>query len=161
MTDLESSLCGASSDKVAAPARHASKPMQPAEDLHMRAYSPSEDADAAQPRVMTVTVTESCACKATPTDPMHISQIPVDVPTSSSMGGMAAASSPAWSHGIMVGASSSSAVYNSMMATPTPSGASANRFNAFQGAAAPQVNAARSGVAALGVAAVMGLMIAL
>jgi hypothetical protein len=48
-----------------------------------------------------------------------------------------------------------------MMATPTPSGASANRFNAFQGAAAPQVNAARSGVAALGVAAVMGLMIAL
>lgn len=134
--------------------------MQPAEDLHMRAYSPSEDADASQPRVMTVTVTESCACRTTPTSAMHVSQIPVYVPSSSSMGGMAAASSPAY-NGILVGASSSSAIYGSQMsATPTPSGASANRFHAFQGAA-PQVNAARSGVAALGVAAVMGLMIAL
>ena len=128
----------------------------------MRAYSPSEDVDASQPRVMTVTVTESCACKTTPTDTMHISQIPVYVPaSSSSMGSMAAASSPAYSNGILVGASSSSAIYGSQMsATPTPSGASANRFHAFQGAA-PQVNAARGGVAALGVAAVMGLMIAL
>lgn len=160
MSNLDASLCGASNDKDAAPARHASRPMQPAEDLHLRAYSPSEDSDASQPRVMTVTVTESCACKSTPTSPMHISQIPVYVP-SSSMGGMAAASSPAYSHGILVGGSSSSAIFGSQMsATPTPSGASANRFNAFQGAA-PQVNAAHGGVAALGVAAVMGLMIAL
>lgn len=159
MDDLASSLCGATSDKVAAPARHASRPMEPAEELHMRAYSPSEDAS--QPRVITVTVTESCACKTTPTDAMHISQIPVFVPASSSMGSMAAASSPSYSNGIRVGGSSSSAIYGSQMsATPTPSGASANRFHTFQGAA-PQVNAARGGVAALGVAAVMGLMIAL
>ena len=161
MDDLDASLCSASGNKVAAPARHASRPMQPADDLHMRAYSPSEDVDATQPRVMTVTVTESCACKATPSASMHVSQIPVHVPvSSSSMGSMAAASSPSWSHGVMVGASSTSAIYNSMMATPTPSGASANRFNTFQGAA-PQVSAAHGGVAALGVAAVMGLMIAL
>lgn len=160
MDDLDASLCNASGKKIAAPARHASKPMQPAEDLHMRAYSPSEDVDAASARVMTVTVTESCACKATPSTAMHVSQIPVYVPVSSSMGSMAAASSPSSSYGAMVGASSTSAIYNSMVAKPTPSGASANRFNTFQGAA-PQVNAARGGVAALGVAAVMGLMIAL
>jgi hypothetical protein len=133
--------------------------MQPAEDLYMRAYSPSEDSDAAEPRVMTVTVTESCACKPTPSS-KHISQIPVNVPASSSMGGLAAASSPAYSNSVMVGASSSSVLYGSMSATPTPSGASANRFHTFTGAA-PQVNAAQGGVAALGVAAVMGLMIAL
>jgi hypothetical protein len=134
--------------------------MQPAEGLHMRAYSPSEDSDAAEPRVMTVTVTESCACKPTPTNSKHISQIPVHVPASSSMGGLAAASSPAYSNSVMVGASSSSVLYGSMSATPTPSGASANRFHTFKGAA-PQVNAAQGGVAALGAAAVMGLMIAL
>ncbi|KAJ6115578.1 hypothetical protein N7523_005995 [Penicillium sp. IBT 18751x] len=159
--DLDASLCATSSNKVAAPARHASKPMQPAGDLQMRAYSPSEEVDATRPQVMTVTVTESCACKATPTSSMHVSQIPVYVPVSSSMGGMAAASSPVSSHGVvMVGASSTSAIYNSWMATPTPSGASANHFNTFQGAA-PQVNAAHGGVAAVAVAAVMGLMIAL
>lgn len=77
------------------------------------------------------------------------------------MGAMLAASSPAMSNGVMVGASSSSVLFGSQMsATPTPSGASPNRFNAFQGAA-PAVNAAQGGVAALGVAAVMGLMIAL
>lgn len=178
MTDLEASLCG-NSNKMAAPARHASKPMQPAAPMHMdmdqmmdhgkRAYSPSMDKDmsAAEsviPRVIYVTETHTeCSCKSTPAPhSMHISQIPVDVPASSSMGAMHAASSPAMSNGVMVGASSSSVLFGSQMsaATPTPSGASPNRFNAFQGAA-PVVNAVHGGAAALGVAAVMGLMIAL
>lgn len=173
MNDLDASLCG-SSNKMAAPARHASRPMEPASDMHMgmmdhneRAYSPDMAAPApaapAVPRVVYVTETKTeCSCKSTPAlDPMHhISQIPVDVPASSSMGGMAAASSPASTHGVMVGASSSSVIFGSQMsATPTPSGASANRFNAFQGAA-PKANAV-GGVAALGVAAIMGLMVAL
>lgn len=183
MTDLEASLCG-NSDKMAAnPARHASKPMQPAAPMHMdmdmdktmdhskRAYSPSMDkvmaaAQSAIPQVIYVTETRTeCSCKSTPApDSMHISQIPVDVPasSSSSMGAMLAASSPAMSNGVMVGASSSSVLFGSQMsaATPTPSGASPNRFNAYQGAA-PAVNAVHGGAAALGVAAVMGLMIAL
>lgn len=180
MTDLEASLCG-NSDKMAAPARHASHPMEPAEDMGMamdnmmhhntRAYSPSMHTEShmsepereAMPKVIYVTETKECSCKSTPAPEMHhISQIPVDVPASSSMGAMLAASSPAMSNGVMVGASSSSVLFGSQMsaATPTPSGASPNRFNAFQGAA-PAVNAAQGGVAALGVAAVMGLMIAL
>lgn len=181
MSDLDASLCG-NSDKMAAPARHASKPMQPAENMDMhkmmrhntRAYSPSMDTDSemsgshrqAMPQVIyvTETKTEPCTCKTTPAPDYkhHMSQIPVDVPASSSMGAMLAASSPAMSNGVMVGASSSSVLFGSQMsaATPTPSGASPNRFNAFQGAA-PAVNAAQGGVAALGVAAVMGLMIAL
>lgn len=177
MTDLEASLCGKSNNE-AAPARHASKPMQPAAPMHMdmgkmmdhgkRAYSPSMDkdmapAESAIPHVIYVTETRTdCSCKSTPApDSMHISQIPVDVPASSSMGAMLAASSPAMSNGVMVGASSSSVLFGSQMsATPTPSGASPNRFDAFQGAA-PAVNAVHGGAAALGVAAVMGLMIAL
>jgi hypothetical protein len=56
--------------------------------------------------------------------------------------------------------SSSSMFYGSHSATPTPSGASANRFSVFQGAA-PAGSAVHGGVAALGVAAVMALMVAL
>lgn len=185
MNDLDASLCG-STDKMPAPARHASRPMEPAEDIHMdmnknkmmhhndRAYSPSMHTEnempaaaadrQAMPSVIYVTETRTeCSCKSTSgPNSMHISQIPVNVPASSSMGAMFAASSPAMSNGIMVGASSSSVVFGSQMsaATPTPSGASANRFNAFQGAA-PSVNAAQCGAVALGAAAVMGLMIAL
>lgn len=155
--------------------------MEPAENVKMdttmehskRAYSPSMDnsqseaapAQSAVPHVVYVTETRTeCSCKSTPAlDSTHVSQIPVHVPTSSSsMGAMLPASSPAMSNGVVVGASSSSALFGSQMsaATPTPSGASANHFNTFQGAA-PAVNAARGGAAALGVAAIMGLMIAL
>ena len=128
-----------------------------------RAYRPSSD-DYAAPRVVYVTETRTeCNCKRTPLaqDPMHISQIPVDVPMSSSMSAMVAASSPASSDGVRM-AASSSVIFGSQMsaATPTPSGASANRFHTFQGAA-PKTNAIQGGIAALGVAAVMGLMIAL
>lgn len=194
MSDLEDSLCG-NSDKTA-PARHASKPMEPAKNIDMdmdmdrmmyhntRAYSPSMHTESdmpappperedvpvpsgreAMPKVIYVTETRTeCSCKSTaaPDRMHHISQIPVNVPTSSSMGAMLAASSPAMSNGVMVGASSSSVLFGSQMsaATPTPSGASPNRFHTFKGAA-PAVNAAQGGVAALGVAAVMGLMIAL
>ncbi|KAJ5103507.1 hypothetical protein N7532_004036 [Penicillium argentinense] len=161
LSSLDTSLC--SSNRQAAPARHASQPMMPAN--MKRAYSPDSPAPAmpAEPRVIYVTETRTeCACKSTPTNSMHISQIPVDVPASSSMGGMLAASSPAVSNGVLVGASSSSAIFGSQAsaATPTPSGADPNRFHAFQGAA-PQVRAVYSGVAAFGVAAVMGMMIAL
>jgi hypothetical protein len=94
----------------------------------------------------------------------HISQIPVDVPASSSMGAMMAASSGAvpsasYSHGMKVNAASSSVVFGSQ-ATPSPSGVDANRFNSFQGAGVKSVSV-HGGVAALGVAAVMALMAAL
>lgn len=134
--------------------------MQPAN--MKRAYSPDGEAEMPEPRVVYVTETRTeCSCKTTPA-PAHISQIPVDVPVSSSMIGMLAASSPVYSHGVLVGASSSSVLYGSQAsaATPGPSGADPNRFSPFQGAA-PQVSAAHGGIAALGVAAVMGLMIAL
>ncbi|KAJ5590696.1 hypothetical protein N7450_004668 [Penicillium hetheringtonii] len=135
LSTLDSSLC--SSSRETAPARHASKPMQPA-DMLKRAYSPDSEAAMPEPRVVYVTETRTeCSCKATPA-PAHISQIPVDVPVSSSMMGMLAASSPSC----------------------LTAGADPNRFSPFKGAA-PQVSAAHGGVAALGVAAVMGLMIAL
>lgn len=131
-----------------------------------RAYSPSSETEAEmpEPRVVYVTKTEThtaCGCKTTPA-PAHISQIPVDVPVSSSMIGMLAASSPVYSNGIYIPASSSSVLFGSQAsaATPAPSGADPNRFSPFQGAA-PRVSAAHGGIAALGVAAVMGLMIAL
>ncbi|KAJ5692864.1 hypothetical protein N7462_002287 [Penicillium macrosclerotiorum] len=168
LSKLSSSMCS-DSDTSTSPARHASKPMEPATGFgvmaHKRAYRPEEPAlvETAAPRVIYVTETRTeCSCKSTPFphDPMHVSQIPVDVPMSSSMGAMVAASSPAYSNGIMVGASSS-AMFGSQMsaATPTPSGASANRFNTFKGAA-PKTNAV-GGVAAVAVAAVLGLMVAL
>ncbi|KAJ5092868.1 hypothetical protein N7456_008729 [Penicillium angulare] len=168
VADLQKSLC--SSSRVAAPARHASNPMMPANmnAMHMsgeRAYAPPAAAEAAAPRVIYVTETKTeCGCKATPApafDPKHLSHIPVNVPTSSSMGPMASMSAPPmYSNGILVGASSSSRVFGAQMsATPTPSGASANRFNAFEGAA-PKVSAIH-GFAAAGVAAVMGFMVAL
>jgi hypothetical protein len=74
---------------------------------------------------------------------------------------MTAASSPASSNGAMM-AASSSVIFGSHMsaATPAPSGASGSRFQAFQGAA-PKTNSVHGGIAALGVAAIMGLMIAL
>ncbi|KAJ5924632.1 hypothetical protein N7466_008819 [Penicillium verhagenii] len=181
--DLKSAFCSSSSssDSVEAPARHASKPMEPASNMNSnmemaeagvkRAYAPpSSDvsAAAAMPQVIYVTETKTeCGCKATSTparfDPMHLSQIPVNVPASSSvMGSMAAASasSPVWSNGVMVvGGSASSRVWGSM-ATPTPSGASAQGFRPFKGAA-PAVSAVAGSFAAVGVAAVMGLMFAL
>ncbi|KAJ5887823.1 hypothetical protein N7495_007864 [Penicillium taxi] len=70
----------------------------------------------------------------------------------------ASPSAPAWSHGLMGTPSASVRFAPKLSAYPTPSGASANRFNTFKGAA-PQVSAAYSGVVAVGVAAVMGLMI--
>lgn len=130
-----------------------------------RAYSPSSETEPQmpEPRVVYVTKTEThtaCSCKTTPA-PAHISQIPVDVPVSSSMIGMLAASSPVYSNGVLIPASSSVLFGSSASAaTPSPSGADPNRFSPFQGAA-PQVSAAHSGIAALGVAAIMGLMIAL
>ncbi|KAJ5266955.1 hypothetical protein N7478_009763 [Penicillium angulare] len=168
VSELQKSLCSDSS--VAAPARHASNPMEPANmnALHMsgeRAYAPPVAAEAAAPRVIYVTETKTeCGCKATPApafDPKHLSHIPVNVPTSSSMGPMASMSAPPmYSKGILVGGSSSSRVFGAQMsATPTPSGASANRFNAFEGAA-PKVSAIH-GFAVAGVAAVMGFMVAL
>ncbi|KAJ5577678.1 uncharacterized protein N7459_006642, partial [Penicillium hispanicum] len=179
LSNLESSLCSGtdssstdssstdsnstdSSKPAVVPARHASNPMQPAMDMdhHKRA----DTLDAA-PRVVYVTETRTeCSCKSTPApyyDPKHVSQIPVQVPASSSMAGMAAASSPASSNGVMVGGASSSVVFGSQAsaATPSPSGTGANRFNAFQGAA-PKASAVQGGVAAVAVAAVMGLMVA-
>lgn len=168
LTNWASLLCSDSSKGAAAPARHASNPMEPASGVGMtehnkRAYrSPSEDI--AAPSVVYVTETRTeCSCKSTPApyDPMHISQVPVNVPVRSSTGAMMAASSPASSNGAMM-AASSSVIFGSQMsaATPTPSGASANRFYTFQGAA-PKTNAVQGSIAALGVAALMGLMIAL
>lgn len=136
---------------------------------HKRAYMPDSmaGAESVAPRVVYVTETRTeCSCKSTPApfDPKHMSQIPVNVPTHSSsmMAGMAAASTPgmSMSHGVLVGAASSSVIFRGASATPTPSGASPNRYNSFEGAA-PKANALNSAVAALGVAAVMGLMVAL
>ncbi|KAJ5293739.1 hypothetical protein PENANT_c002G06647 [Penicillium antarcticum] len=175
LSKLTDSLCADTSSREATPFRHASAPMErvQAPNAHMnmnekRAYAPAEPA---MPRVVYVTETRTeCSCKATPTpsDPMaHISQIPVDVPASSSMGAMMAASSGAmpsasYSHGMMVNAASSSVVFGSQAsaATPSPSGVDANRFNSFQGAGTKSVSV-HGGVAALGVAAVMALMAAL
>ena len=172
MSSLSSYLCP-NSDNVAAPARHASRPMEPAKGMHMdmehskRAYAPPSPAGADMPRVVYVTETRTdCTCKSTPAPfhPMHVSQIPVDVPMSS-MATMPAMSSMGYSHGVMYAAPSSSALYGSysrsqMSARPTPSGASPNRFNTFEGAA-PKASAVQSGIAAIGIAAVMGLMVAL
>lgn len=127
-------------------ARHASKPMEPAN--HKRAFAPEASAEV---RVVTVTETQ-CGCTSTQEAMMPgVSQIPIDVPARSSE------SIPSSSMGMM---SSSSMPYGSQSATPTPSGASASRFNAFEGAA-PAGSAVHGGVAALGVAAVMALMVAL
>ena len=141
-------------------------------DAHMkRAFAPQAEAPAsaanAVPRVVYVTETKTdCSCKSTsaPYAHMaHVSQIPVSVPASSSyMAGMAASSTPAsYSHGLM-GAASSSVLFGSQAsaATPSPSGADPNRYSPFQGAAAPGASV-HTGVAAVGVAAVMAFMAAL
>lgn len=73
--------------------------------------------------------------------------------------GLAGWATPASSSmGVMVGAPSSS-VFGVQSATPMPSGASANRYNAFKGAA-PAASSVHGG-AVFGVAAVMALMVAL
>lgn len=137
-----------------------------------RAYRPMPDdsadndltavdaVDAAAPRVVYVTETRTeCSCKSTsaPYEHMHISQIPVDVPMSSNMASVVAASTPY--NGAMM---PSAVIFGSHVpvATPGPSGASANHFHTFQGAA-HKTSAVQGGIAALGVAAAMGLMIAL
>lgn len=155
LSSLTSSLCKSDSDSesASAPARHASMPMQPA---LKRAVAP----DAPEPRVVYVTETRTeCSCKSTPVAerPAHVSQIPVDVPASSSMGAMVVAT-PSYSHGVLVGSSS---VFGSQAsATPSPSGVDPSGFSPFEGAAAPRVSV-HGGVAAVGVAAVMAFMAAL
>lgn len=169
LTVLTDAVC--SSSREAAPARHASKPMQLADSNNQRAFAPQVESPAsaalAVPRVVYVTETKTdCSCKSTPAPNAHlanVSQIPVDVPASSSsyMAGMAAASTPAsYSHGLM-GSATSSVIFGSQAsaATPSPSGVDASRFSPFQGAAAPGASA--HGVAAAGVAVVMALMAAL
>ncbi|KAJ5818554.1 hypothetical protein N7474_004145 [Penicillium riverlandense] len=142
--DLSGSLC--KSDNAETGDRHASKPMEPVN--HKRAFAPEASAEV---RVVTVTETQ-CSCASTQRAMMPgVSQIPIDIPASSSR------ANPSSSMGLM---SSSSGLFGSHSATPTPSGASASRFNAFQGAA-PAGSAVHGGVAALGVAAVMALMVAL
>ncbi|KOS46610.1 hypothetical protein ACN38_g2369 [Penicillium nordicum] len=159
LSTISSTLCP--SEREATPARHASKPMEMADK---RAYVPEP-----APRVVYVTKTRSdCSCKSTPVveNPLHVSQISVDVPASSSLASVAAASStPAGrEHGLMGGAASSSVAFGPQAsgATPSarPSGVDPTRFSPFQGAAAvgPSVN---GGVAVLGVAAVMAVMVAL
>ncbi|KGO42629.1 hypothetical protein PEX1_016370 [Penicillium expansum] len=160
LSTLASTLCSSDSDHEAAPARHASRPMQLVNDK--RAYAP----EAAVPRVVYVTETRTdCSCKSTPVaqSPMHVSQIPVDVPAASSVASVAAVSStPAGrQHGFMGGAASSSVIFGPG-ATPSarPSGVDPTRFSPFQGAAAAGASV-HGGVAALGVAAVMAVMVAL
>ncbi|KAJ5950312.1 uncharacterized protein N7479_008725 [Penicillium vulpinum] len=146
------------SARVAAPLKHAGRPMQPI--IEMR--------DATR-RVIYVTQTRTdCSCKssALAEKPMHVSQIPVNVPASSSMGLMVAASPTpvGYEHGLMVGAASSSMVFGpkGSGATPSavPAGADATHFSPFEGAAAAGASV-HGGVAVLGVAAVMAIMVAL
>ncbi|KAJ5561746.1 hypothetical protein N7535_003793 [Penicillium sp. DV-2018c] len=164
LSALTNSLC-ASKDPAAspAPARHASLPMQPAQK---RAFAPEPEAPEPIPRVVYVTETRTdCSCKSTPVveRPMHVSQIPVQVPASSSMGakmGAVAMSTPAassYKHGVLVAASSS--VVFGPMATPTPSGVDPSRFSQFTGGAERGSSIGRGLMA--GVVAVMGVMAAL
>jgi hypothetical protein len=129
-----------------------------------RAYAPET-----APRVVYVTKTRTdCSCKSTPVveKPLHVSQIPVDIPASSSLASVAAASStPAGrEHGLIGGAASSSVVFGPQAsgATPSaqPSGVDPTRFSPYQGAAAPGPSV-NGGLAGLGVAAVMAVMVAL
>ncbi|KAJ6181160.1 hypothetical protein N7519_011621 [Penicillium mononematosum] len=156
LSTLASTLCDSDTDSDTdepEPARHASRPMQPA----------NKRAEAA-PHVVYVTETRTdCSCKNTPVPerPLHISQIPVDIPASSSMASMAS-STPGRGHGLMGGAASSS--FGSKISGPTssavPSGVDPTRFSPFQGAAVAGAEV-HGGVAGLGVAAVMAVMVAL
>ncbi|CAG8021719.1 unnamed protein product [Penicillium salamii] len=171
LSSLTDALCSSSREAEAAPARHASSPMMLADPLNKRAFAPQAESPAsavpAVPRVVYVTETKTdCSCKSTPAPDSklaHISQIPVDVPASASgsaMPSMAVASSPAGHSHVPMGAASSVAFGSqASAATPMPSGADPNRYSSFQGAAAP--SASVHGVAAVGVAAVMALMVAL
>ncbi|KAJ6166882.1 hypothetical protein N7470_002329 [Penicillium chermesinum] len=114
-------LCARFAAPALAPARHLSHPMERVTEK--RAYAPPADASR---QVVYLTKTEyACNAKSTPVDPMHVSQIPVQVPAPSSMaksmGNMAGVATPSYSNGVLV-AATSSAVYGSQIsaATPTP-----------------------------------------
>ncbi|KAJ6143861.1 hypothetical protein N7471_003314 [Penicillium samsonianum] len=160
LSTLTSSLCDSphNATTTATPARHASKPMEPA---NKRAFAPVPIV----PRVVYVTETRTdCTCKSTPVPEksLHISQIPVHIPASSSVASVAASSTPAgWKHGLMGGAASSSVLFgpqaSEAMPSAGPSGVDPTRF---KGAAAAGASV-HGGVAALGFAAVMAVMAAL
>lgn len=122
-----------------------------------RAYAPEPEV---VPRVVYVTETRTdCSCKSTAVagTPAHISQIPVDVP--SSMGAMVTASSTPARHGLMGGAASSSVVFGAQVPGATPSTKPGADPLAFTGVAGKGVQI--RGVAVIGVAAVMAVMVAL
>ncbi|KAJ5519700.1 hypothetical protein N7463_000153 [Penicillium fimorum] len=143
--------------------RHGGRPMEPV-----------KRADGAK---LTIYVTETrsdCGCTRTAVggythgsttvvgNTMHISQVPVNVPTPSSMGAMVAASSTsvAREHGLMGGEASSS-VFGQAGATPSAggSGVDAKSFSPYTGAAVE--TSVNGGVMMLGVAAVLAVMVAL
>ncbi|KAJ5154951.1 uncharacterized protein N7500_010390 [Penicillium coprophilum] len=133
--------------------RHAGKPMEPVK----------RDGGAKH----TIYVTEirtDCTCKTATGSPMHVSQIPVHVPTSSSMVSMVSSTPVGRQHGLLGGVASSSVVGHvgaTSSATPSAraSGVDAKSFSPYQGAAAGvSVN---GGVVMLGAAAVMAVMVAL
>ncbi|KAJ5815972.1 hypothetical protein N7447_008205 [Penicillium robsamsonii] len=142
--------------------RHAGKPMQPV-----------KRADGAK---LTIYVTETrsdCGCTSTAVgghvhgsttaagNTMHISQVPVNVPSPSSMSVMVAASSTSVGreHGLMGGAAST--VVGQVGATPSAgaSGVDAKSFSPYTGAAVG--TSVNGGVVMLGVAVVLAVMVAL
>ena len=141
--------------------------MQHAEKKRAFAPAPAPEQEAgaeaeAVPHVVYVTETRTeCSCKSTPAveRPMHISQIPVDVPASS----VAVASSTPASrqYGLMGGAASSSVIFGPQAtSSAVPSGVDPTGFSPFKGAAAAGASV-HGGVAVLGVAAVMAVVVAL
>ncbi|KGO70600.1 hypothetical protein PITC_051940 [Penicillium italicum] len=163
LSTLTKTLCSSDSNREAAPARHASRPMQLSNDK--RADGP----EAAGPRVVYVTETRTdCSCKSTPVaeSPLHVSRIPVNVPAFSSVASVAAApsSTPAGREYGFLGGAASSVIFgpHASAATPSarPSGVDPTRFSPFQGAAAAGASV-HGGVAVLGAAAVFGVMFAL
>ncbi|KAI3211350.1 hypothetical protein CBS147311_986 [Penicillium roqueforti] len=166
LTSLTTSLCSNTTD--AATARHASRPMQLADKKRAFAPAPApeREAEAAVPHVVYVTETRTdCSCKSTPVAerPMHVSQIPVDVPASSAASmAVEASSTPASRlHGLMGGAASSSVIFGPQAtSSAVPSGVDPTRFSPFKGAAAAGASV-HGGVAVLGVAAAMAVVVAL
>ncbi|KAJ5492929.1 hypothetical protein N7539_001675 [Penicillium diatomitis] len=155
-----SSLCGTSStSQDTSSARHIGSPMEPARVLNERAYSASVENNVPTSVVWVTETRTDCSCKSTshPADRAHASQIPVYVPTGSSMSSGVAA----WATPTPSASASWSAMHSSHMsvATPGPSGASPSIYT-FEGAA-PRVNALQGSVAAIGATIVMGLMVAL
>ncbi|CAI7627702.1 unnamed protein product [Penicillium glandicola] len=145
---LISYLCPIPDPEVSAPARHASRPMELAE----------KRAEPQVPRVVYVTETRTdCSCKSTAAGtPAHISQIPVDVPSSTRA--MVTASSTPARHGLMGGAASS-VVFGAQVPGATPSTRLGADPLAFTGVAGKGVEV--RGVVVFGVAAVMAVMVAL